>query len=1362
MGFFEDKNIIAGYSTDLPLELGKTVEVTGTLPYTVFISGDTSSLDGLNIEELEYRWNFGDSAPPTNGVTSGSVYAYGSPQAMQRFLRPNLDNSTNNLNLPSYDGNFNTDQRAYCAAYTYWHNNGGTTFKPTMDIVYRGEVVSTVTGLAFRVLNDSESTGWITRTVNTNVTGSTTGHFANLHAAFNWINANRPNGRVKLLANHSAGSDYKWGLASGVYINVPDIVIATSTGVTTTQCTIFAASGYPTGNPREPFFRIGPSGYNVCIANMYFGNPSGAPFDPVGYNQGSPSTSFLRGIVIESGAANITIQGCSFRNLYQNIKTDDGSSRIFINNCYTNQTYSTAFAFDSQATIFAGNRAQAVESVADQALVAGTGDILCIGSGAVGTITNYVIFSNDLHANRSTSTLDVGCLHLSSTNDAFIEQNYFNEGNVRLHQTQNTRISRNTFIDGGNSANLVLDGVSYSTINNNVFIIAGLGTANCTAFKCIGASGNDHIDLVHNTFLFTGHQDLDNYEIDFGTGGITNTLYCNNLFINNGIFHLNKFVKMPGSLGGFFYASGNVYPTYQDNLTFATSGATNYSWTQYQTLGFEEIVPRNNIYPLDVHDLWNYKIDTVQNTGIFLRRYDDFYYMINSDFVGNAITTGTYLFPGAVNCSGRVYNPASTGALTGGIVASSRSRPSGATPSNTYYFNIDDTLSQVIDVSGRMSNKRIIGRCGGLNYVTQMFSGVGDYIATTGTFTFTEDGVDIHLNYTNDGPSNAANTSGTVLNTLGVLYFEGMNLGRYIKHVKDYSHITYQDLGDAYEVNFFKDALEYPAGTKYSPCWVFFGDDYALSVMVKYNFRDNPRSLYESSAFRASSNNRAFSLGLQWYSSNPSGQYLYQGQSLDCDISVRVTRDPARWYNTLYPYKTYFQSTYGTGSYFKDNRPIIGFNNVREPGQNLGYTLGKYNPTAASGWGNWANQVSGYIASGFERHMPWALAGYYSVSSLNYPFLVTTPLYDGLSPHNTYPNITGTLDILANSNLRSSDPIMYWGGTLRVVTGWEPSGQTIANPLNDSELLPVYDELDLAIYRLKYTSIGLDSIVGDATAYQQNVLIDKFISRYPGVKFMGEPSLCDFMNIKAASFCFMSSLGPIIQGPHYIKDYILPDAELQCWLNNNVLWTRWGRSGANTQAETLSQCKTVSEFGYTVGTWEFPTLVGVPSGNYLSKRVEFNISTIPSDVPTLAQPNISSITFDEALNSTYNITKQYIKLTWPQNTEADFSHYEVYKGLAVNGLPTSSNFQKKSLLKVSEYYDPTIENGLTYYYYVEAFDVYGNKSTSSTVGITPNFGGSGGEDGGGSGNGGGFLTILDSYGYKIATISKFSAYFIKN
>ncbi len=104
-------------------------------------------------------------------------------------------------------------------------------------------------------------------------------------------------------------------------------------------------------------------------------------------------------------------------------------------------------------------------------------------------------------------------------------------------------------------------------------------------------------------------------------------------------------------------------------------------------------------------------------------------------------------------------------------------------------------------------------------------------------------------------------------------------------------------------------------------------------------------------------------------------------------------------------------------------------------------------------------------------------------------------------------------------------------------------------------------------------------------------------------------------------------------------------------------------------------------------------------------------------VESLASDEASALVYDNPPATPTNLTadnttERQVYLNWDDNTfDDDFSHFDVYRSDNDNSTYVKIN---SSNLIVSEYLDTSRTGGVTYYYYVKAYDLAGNPSANST------------------------------------------------
>lgn len=160
---------------------------------------------------------------------------------------------------------------------------------------------------------------------------------------------------------------------------------------------------------------------------------------------------------------------------------------------------------------------------------------------------------------------------------------------------------------------------------------------------------------------------------------------------------------------------------------------------------------------------------------------------------------------------------------------------------------------------------------------------------------------------------------------------------------------------------------------------------------------------------------------------------------------------------------------------------------------------------------------------------------------------------------------------------------------------------------------------------------------------------------------------------------------------------------------SDVHFYRIFRSVGNGNA--FSQLNETEELSYVDRGLDYDTdyyyeISAVDKSDNESERSN-TVNAKPLNINSPARPEIEATT---AINSGDN---SYIRLVWTENTEADFDHYEIYRG-------TNSIFgiNESSLLTTTEsnsHMDRTVEIGTRYYYKIIAVDRGGLNSNTSSI-----------------------------------------------
>lgn len=635
---------------------------------------------------------------------------------------------------------------------------------------------------------------------------------------------------------------------------------------------------------------------------------------------------------------------------------------------------------------------------------------------------------------------------------------------------------------------------------------------------------------------------------------------------------------------------------------------------------------------------------------------------------------------------------------------------------------------------------------------------VGDYVKTDVSYEYFDNGYDITVTYTNDGPT--GQTAGDIRQRMGSFYVDGIHMGQnavVIDNRNTSKSVPVQNPTSNY------NGSNLPITDKYSATTSLYNSNYGIGISLIYDFVNNERVVQENvSCF----NGKTYTVGYDWeldYEETAitrrydiSEDYLRrdcvgEGETVNLTIAVRATRNPKEWVYTLEPYKTFFTEQYGEVRYAIDPRPIYPvFTSVQYSGSGLYYTT--YNPNI-NGWDDWADRIRQINQDyAYDRILMWSPSGqYYNNNKLNYPSLMLSPLYSNDTskfPHalsGTYSDstlngivngvgVSGTFTI--NSTLlQDTFPTFesavteipsfgyYWGYGSVVHTKWNPGSTSDirrAYGLTDSSVSQaLYDEIDLAVYRSNVNILGMDAIAeGFASTKQIKNYIDQLNQRYPNLKLLVETSLQDYLILYASNYLFSDASDGVVQSPHHIADYITPGHEHCLFVYDADLVGEYGLSSDVTDEIMLYRLQNAARMGYVCGP-----VTQLSTGNLSAedvsdfyaadRRFVYNIK--PADVSVLFTPlGFSSTSYIEPnWNESFATDKKLMKITWNRNTESDFSHYEVAKCPVTNGIPNlNGTYQVKLYTKTNEFWDNQVIEDTTYGYIVTAVDVYGNRSQS--------------------------------------------------
>ncbi len=273
-------------------------------------------------------------------------------------------------------------------------------------------------------------------------------------------------------------------------------------------------------------------------------------------------------------------------------------------------------------------------------------------------------------------------------------------------------------------------------------------------------------------------------------------------------------------------------------------------------------------------------------------------------------------------------------------------------------------------------------------------------------------------------------------------------------------------------------------------------------------------------------------------------EFMAPGASESYRLTVRFAA-PARWLDTLEPYRTYFQGRYGGVQYQADRRPIWGtaLSMTTLIGVNPG-SLGVPNPRGYSayrvdvqGWGHFvdARVLNDVVTQGYRRVMLWAPSGTYSTGE-NFP----AEFMDWAPP---MVDSQGDLDRLKAAGVTLG---MWWGHSGHVSAGFNSGQMWVRDTTDPADMAAGDAELRLAVAR------GLDEIGLDAIKllpfWERYPWLQRALQLYPSLRYVTENDDCDILHTIAPTFLFPWSW---YEQEAVLADWLNPGHEtwVQLWAN---------------------------------------------------------------------------------------------------------------------------------------------------------------------------------------------------------------------
>lgn len=1348
---------------------------------------DNSNFDGVPIEDCIFEWDFGDLNPPLNGHQDNNRYdslgsildatslVQGNYKNKTRFCVPTLDSGTDNTGYSDRSGDSNSKQQGINAAYTYYHNNEGTPFTITLSVIHNGVATNKVSvditvnepviyetwtsGSGgndilnpLHAVNSSDS--WVSIVVNSsysdNPSSGSSRNFETINDAFEWIDNFRSstspggvNGRCRIVLSN-LDDQYEFVVSDEIIVTQSDIVIAVLDYSKNRSFKIIPSETFDAGSFIS-MFTFDDGVRNVYVENIQFVGIKSP------YNSSLSETTNVNPIHIHE-ANNITLHNCSIYGCSQGIYVDtSGFSCIYINLFYTPKEQLGYVSKNSLFTLYGSNIVLSnveVSNFNSRTLYNKQGYILDVGVPFYCSIQwcyiDAAMTSDSLYASLGTAEKG-GSIYATRPTYSTITSNMFIRGCNVIAEAQQTRIDGNyiSVAGGGQKVSPIDDSVSSKAsglsvigdssnlcIVNNVFDLK-YNHIMGNAFSTDSFPKYD-IKIANNTILVQKNvsylisvwdfSDLDETYADI--------IFCNNVFIENRVATLSRMISLNFDLTSI---KSNVYSEKPNNVRFALKNEVGKSvsdWISsygdsdyFYTVELEDaIISRGFVFDINKYGFLN-TIGTICN-------------FVNQDYTKTARPVGD----ASVGCSIPLdYNDffrlsSSTTPMQSVITNVLRNRPKNsnvpANDSNNLYLEVYDPDMQTKDDTGVISSKRLIGKSYGtsssdvsVNYIN-LLNDVGDYIKTEITTEQTNEGVNITVLYSNDGPS--VQTDGIVEQRLGSIDFDYIFVGRNSSILNNKNCFSVID-NSHYSISTYStssDALVYPF-SRFAPITTYLTKTHAITISILADFLEKDKAIKESTSGRFDSYNYPIGrakTNLSWWNNSFNNHCLKPGESFKVIISLVISRNPSKWIVNTKPLKDYLQ-TNNEMKHSRDPRPISFESLISNPDNSTSLDMNLDYLIPQNGYANYrSTAIDTIIDQHYERYMVLNILGKNTGGLNPYP-QISTPLYRDQTPWTTYPNMLISVNEISRISEEIPSFIFYQGyGDLTLTSTVAYGGSCTYGSidfLNNARMQKFYDEMDFLFDVFWASGVSLGSYGTNVIKNQiknSTDLLETYHLRYPNSSIFVE-KLLDLYCFRAASLVSSDSG---IYCPNHLANYLIPGNEIVCsytTLSNQL-------DEIENVYEIMYKAQVLAEYGYVSGvydTFQHGTDLIVDS-SFLARDRRFDYEIASLDYTPLSAPEIPSNIeygfYNGKRSEEYiEIRKKYIKLSWNQSSETDFSHYIVYKSKVTNQVVDSNenNFQRRKYTKNPVFYDTAVRENNTYYYQIASVDVFGNESSRSDV-----------------------------------------------
>lgn len=1368
-------------------------ETSGYAPFTVFVSADSSILNGNSSEKVEYLWDFGDPSPPLNGNQDNERY-YSNPAGYQdldltspitnqlitgnfknktRFPIPTIDSDVDNTGYTKCSGLSNSMQRAKCAAYTYYHDNGGVDFTITLRIFFGGvEVASSQTTVSvdqptvYNSWTNAEITNlghninqpgsYVSLKINPSYTGpgqdnpanSECKEFSTLANAVNWAGIWHLNYVRYVFTND--GGNYNFNVSSQISFDGDDQVVTVSDYQYLSHFSI--VSDYNPGS-EESLIKV--NGNRFYMENISI----------KGYGQ--TSSSELIGIEMSSSQENFCLHNCSFSGLKigallqgskayinKSICPVNGSDYLFKENLIKGISANYVVMTNLEVSSYSGISRTLYEkqgklikfespsfvvlqwSYLDNALTLEPGY-----SSPGGNSSAYGFLYNTF------DEFSAGAFSFSLGDEIFIYSNCFLRGCSEILNVFYARIANNYFSGAGGGQKLDPNTIVQKRAclyldqqQDNICVVSNIfelkyNNMLCSAILLEPTAIKQKVSILNNMFILWSNVSNDSAVCDLGVDDnvLSEFIFNQNVFVDNKINCMSNYIRYNKTQIAS-NIENNTYPKPADlqNVRMAIINGIQVDCLTFFTSN------ESASFDIEIEDCLPeraFALDTLKYEGFekalplesINRNYG--LELLNSSILQRVCAVSFVAFSD------------DSSQFSVSSLLSYRSRPTNinavANDSHNLTFEIRDPFFTEQDDDGVTSAKIVVGQSYGRpsyeaasSSYFSLLNDVGDYIKTTISTSVEADGIDITVVYTNDGP--LSQVVGSVAQKMGTIDIDGVFCGRNVSLLTDLNGMGFNSYMFHAKQGLYtgNDAREYPY--KFAPISCYLLKNHAVVVSWTADYVNSDKMFQEITSSRSGFNGIVYSRGktqLKWLANTGSSISYYndclqRGESFSITISVRVARNPSKWVLKAKPWKDYLQSNHEM-IHTRDPRPVFLEVMTTNPGAAPLLLNTSYN-IPSTGYSSYINSVvSNVINKNYQRYMVWEILGH-NENGLNYYPQILTPIYKNQYPWTGYPNMLSSISGLQRLGEEIAQFGFYQGYGDLVATSstvYGPSVEYETIDFTDSvRMQKFYDEVDLASDLFWANSLGLDFFGSSFNQNQmKNVLdlMDTYKERYPNMSLLVEKAKQDVFCFRGASYLF-SYDG--ICGPHHLANFLVPGNEHWCIDYGVVRF-----DSTLVEAEVLYRLEAMASYGYVVGGYGLNVY---PNLNPLSSSLEavdrrFDFVEVPDNYSSTAAPappsNLRYGFYDKERNVTYTTDRKYIKIFWDANEDPDFSHYIVYKCKISNQVidPTPANFVKRQYTKNSFFYDTAVRTNSTYYYQVSAVDVFGNESSKSSILTVP-------------------------------------------